>query len=266
MSLRTNSVDVVTLNTKLKETTSPLAADTFNVGKTDPIVTARNPATGNPAEYLLTGSQDPTTGNTDLRVVVIDSAPTSPTFNTIIATFQAGRTNAFPGALAVTPDGKTGYANDGNSGDLVIFNLVTGGPATVIPAATVGDAVFQGHNQITLDHKPPLLPSHAGNLLGFDIGANPASPALVATITGTPTGLNPLMFGNFRVVRGRLFAFDTSQNVVQAFNFDRTANNFSQLASFVVPGTPGIFSSGLAVTPDGALLYLTLEEDDAIAA
>src|SRR5260370_26091232 len=125
MSLRTNSVDVVTLNTKLKETTSPLAADTFNVGKTDPIVTARNPATGNPAEYLLTGSQDPTTGNTDLRVAVIDSAPTSPTFNTIIATFQAGRTNAFPGALAGTPTGKTGSANPANRASRPMCDLST---------------------------------------------------------------------------------------------------------------------------------------------
>jgi uncharacterized repeat protein (TIGR01451 family) len=266
LSFRANGVDVVNLNTKLKETTITLATDTFRTGQTDAIVTATNPATGNPAEYLLTGSQDPVTGNTDLRVVVIDSAPTSPTFNTIIASFQGGQTNAFPGALAVTPDGRTGYANDGNTGNLVVFDLLKG-TATAIPAATIGDAVFQAHIEVTPDKKSLLLVTTPGSLLIFDIGANPSNPVLVTTITGTPpTGFNALNFGNFRVVGNRLFAYDASQNVVQAFNFDRAASNFSQLASFVVPGNVGIFANGLSVTPDGALLYLTLEEDDAIAA
>ncbi len=111
-----------------------------------------------------------------------------------------------------------------------------------------------------------LLVSNPGSLLVFDIGANPISPALVTTITGTPpTGLQPLFFGNFRVVGKRLYAFDGTQGVVQAFNFDRVAANFSPLGSFTITGITSFFFSGLAVTPDGALLYANLDQDDSVA-
>src|SRR5262249_30101187 len=89
LSFRTNVVDVINLDSKLKETSIPLASDTPFLGQVDPIVTAPNILTGNPAEFILTTSANATTGATDLRLVVIDSSPTSATFNTIIRSLQA---------------------------------------------------------------------------------------------------------------------------------------------------------------------------------
>lgn len=275
LSFRTNVVDEVNLDSKVKEFTIPFATDTAVVGQTDAIVTAPNLNGGNPAEFVLTTSVNATTGASDLRLVVIDSDPTSPTFNQIVRTLQAGTTdtNAFPGALGVTVDGHFAYANDANNGDLAIFNL-SSGTTTIVPAATLGDNGFQGHVEVTPDGKSLILVNGAGtftgagSLLVFDIGANPLSPTLLTTISGsTPAGLSQPMFTNFRVVGKNLFAFDSGQNIIEAFNFDRsvTPANFSQISSFVVPGHQGLFSSGLAVTPDNNLLYLALEEDDAMA-
>src|SRR5262249_6245548 len=157
-----------------------------------------------------------------------------------------------------------------NNGDLAIFNL-TSGAATIIPVATIGDAVFQGTVQITADSKSLILVNNAGSLLVFDIGTNPLSPALLTTITGStpsnPPNLNAPSFTNFRVVDSNLFAFDSNQNILQAFHFDRsvTPANFAQICSFVVPGHANLFSSGLAVTRDGNLIYVALGEDDAMA-
>jgi uncharacterized repeat protein (TIGR01451 family) len=263
------AVNVINLNTKTLEMTIALATDTFNIGQNDAIVTAPNPATGGPVEFLLTGFNNTTTNLSDLRVVLIDSDSTSPTFNTIVGSFACGAPcgNAFAGALAVTSDGHFAYANDANTGNLVIFNIQTGA-VTVVPASAQSNpSPFQPHIEISQDNKSLVLLSNPANLLVFDIGTNPTNPTLLTTITGAPpTGFNPIMFGTFRVVGNHLYAYDGSQNVVQAFNFDRTANNFSQVASFVVPGNLGVLAPGLAVTPDGALLYLTLQEDDAITA
>src|SRR5208282_2191953 len=128
-----------------------------------------------------------------------DADPTSATFETVLTTFQAGQTNVFPGALAVTPDGHTAYANDANTGNLIIFNLLTSA-VTVIPQSTLGTSLFQAHIEVTQDQKSLLLVTPTGSLEVFDISANVFNPTLVTTITGTtPTGLSPLYFGTFRV-------------------------------------------------------------------
>jgi len=269
-SFRANAVDVVNLDTKHVDTTIALAADTFKIGQIDAIATVLNPLTGNPSEYLLASSLDSTTSNTDLRLVIIDSSPTSPTFNTVVKTFNAGLTGAFPGALGVTSDGKFAYANDANTGNLAIFNVLAGTstiiPPTALSTATQPISPFQPHIEVTSDNQSLLLLTNPGNLLVFDIGANPNNPVLVTTITGTPpAGLQPLTFAAFRVVGKRLFAFDGTQGVIQAFNFDRAASNFSLLGSFTIPGITSFFASGLAVTPDGALLYANLDQDDSVA-
>jgi uncharacterized repeat protein (TIGR01451 family) len=263
----TAAVNVINLNSKTLENTIPMAADTFIIGQTDAIVTAPNPATGGPAEFLLTGYTNAATGLGDLRVVLIDSDSTSPTFNTIVASFNAGlTTDAFPGALAVTSDGHFAYANDGNTGNLVVFNLLAGGAATVVPVSALSNAnVFQGHFELTQDNKSLILISSTGSMLVFDIGANPIGPALVTTITGTPpAGLQPLFFNTFHVVGKRLYAYDP-QGVVQAFNFDRATPNFTVLGSVTIPGVTNLFGSGLGVTPDGALLYAALDQEDSLA-
>jgi len=67
-------------------------------------------------------------------------------------------------------------------------------------------------------------------------------------------------------VRGnRLFAFDSLRNVVYVFNFDPATPDFQQLASFQIPTPTGLFPSEIVATPDGALLYAALREEDAVA-
>jgi uncharacterized repeat protein (TIGR01451 family) len=280
LSFRKKAVDDIDLDSGLLKGTIQLPSDTAIVGQVDAIVTAPNiggtAGIGDPAEFVLTTSVvNQTAGTSDLRLVIIDSNPTSPTFNQIVGTIQGGTpdTGAFPGALGVKPDGTFAYGNDANNGDLAIFDL-TKRATTIIPVATIKDAVFQGHIEVTQDGNSLVLVNPTGSLLVFDIGTtNAANPALVATITGsTPSGLNPLgqpfsspMFSSFRVVGKDLFAFDGTQNIVEVFHFDRVTPNFSQISSFVVPGHQGLFSSGFAIAPDGNLMYLALEEDDAMA-
>src|SRR5262249_44806555 len=159
-------------------------------GQVDAIVTAPNiggtVGVGDPAEFVLTTNvTNATTGTTDLRLVVIDSNPTSPTFNQIIGTIQGNTldTGAFPGALGVKPDGTFAYGNDANNGDLAIFDLAKRA-TTIIPAATIKDAVFQGHIEVTQDGNSLILVNPTGSLLALDIsGTNATSPVLLATIT-----------------------------------------------------------------------------------
>src|ERR1700676_1912485 len=161
-SFRGNAVDVINLNTRLLEKTIALAADTFVIGQIDAIVTAPNPSTGGPVEFLLTGYTNATTGVQDLRVVLIDSDPTSSKFNTIVGSFAAGLTTGpFPGALAVTSDGHFAYANDANTGNLVIFNIQSGA-VTVVPLSALANAAFfQAHIELTADNKSLILVSRS---------------------------------------------------------------------------------------------------------
>lgn len=65
------------------------------------------------------------------------------------------------------------------------------------------------------------------------------------------------------MVGNRLFALDSSSESVLAFNFDAVHSNFSQLATYRLPSTSS--ASNLAVSPDGALIYLPIGNPDMIA-
>ena len=89
---------------------------------------------------------------------------------------------------------------------------------------------------------------------------------LLTTITGTPTshlgGTGAFYFLSYQVVGKRLFALDYTQNTIVAFNFDRSASNFSQLAAYSL----GTYGGTLAASPDGALIYVTYPYSDMISA
>jgi hypothetical protein len=107
----------------------------------------------------------------------------------------------------------------------------------------------------------------SGQLKLFDIANDPLlSGSAFATLTATPpAGVSAVILVTAVVHGNRLFAFDSLRNVVYVFNFDPATPDFSQLAAFVIPSSPGLFPSELVVTPDGSLLYAALREDDAIA-
>jgi len=226
-------------------------------------VFAPNPTNGQP--NILTDVQTCTNSGCDLQIVVVDADPASQTFNTIISTLPANLTDVgTPGALGVTPDGAFAYANDGN-GRIVVYDIAHGS-VTLLSTTALGVSAFQLAVYVTPDGKSLLLANDAGGINVFDISGSRTNPTLVTTITGsTPAGLAAPSFGSYQVVGTRLFAYDNIQDLVESFNFDRSAPNFAQTGSFAIPGNHEFGEGSLALTSDGSLLYAVLSTDDAVA-
>ena len=247
-----------------------------------------NPATGIP------GSGDPVAftiaqpengdGTNDEVLDVIDVQPTTPTganpaFNTIVGTISAGLSdgNFGLGNIAATPDGKYVYedtADANGNGLLVIFDVLHNS-ATSIPKSSLGTPALVPIGTfwmlVSPDSKSLLLSVSDGSIRVFDI-SNPLAPSFVTNITGTPTpAFSSIQFDSWQILGNQLFAYASAQNVIQVFNFDRTAP--ATLGHLVVSySIPGIVSpnntssSEFAITPDGKLLYAELTNEDAVAA
>ncbi|MGC2109062.1 MAG: WD40 repeat domain-containing protein [Candidatus Korobacteraceae bacterium] len=231
-----------------------------------------NPATGGSVVYEWTGYQD-------IAVNMVDTNPSSPTFNTVINTLYAGLSGDIylPYNGAATPDGKFVYVDfyDEYTGEfaIAIFDVVHGGAATIISTDTLGVSQTQFDMYVAPDGKSLLLNSNfdvfgGSPLMVFDIGVNPKNPTLVTTIRGTSpnhvAGAGPTFLYCYQVVGSRLFAFDFNNNVIMAFNFDRQHGNYTQLGA---NRWNGYFAGNpyIAVSPDGNLLYLPFGGDDMIS-
>ena len=241
-------------------------------------VSASSPLTGGPVAYVP--YRDYTRG---VHLSIIDTNAASSTFNQVVATLTAGISQSpLLYSVAATSDGKYVYASCRCTGSqksqIAIFD-VAGAQTQLVDNTTLGVAFFQTAVYVTPDGKSLLLFDHplatpystvvnAGQQIKvFDIGTTPMNPTLVATITGSAVpqaGLSAsYYFSSYQVVGNRLFALDVLQHAVVAFNFDRANQKFSQLGAFRVPGNNVGFS--LAVSPDGALVYVPVTGDDAIA-
>ena len=230
-----------------------------------------NPANGNPAIYL------PARGSSgkDLVVLMIDTNPSSKTFNTVIKTLNAGLGKSpIINSAAATPDGKYVYVNfyylasGSEIDDIAIFDVVNGGNATLVSTASLGVQAYQLQTYVTPDGRSLLLAGISNGasapIAVFDIGGNPENPTLVTTIAGTPPGGEaPYYFEGYQVVGSHLFAYDGFGRVV-AFDFDRNVNNYQQLSSYLYPGPIGGDSIYFTVAPDGAYVYAQFTGDDAI--
>ena len=207
---------------------------------------------------------------------MIDTNPANKsTFNTIIKVINAGLNLQYDYfdvySFAATPDGKYVYVNyldaDTGLGMLAIFDIVNGGSATILTMSALGAADLQEKLQVSPDGRSLLLQAFYDNDSGYDIvvydiSSNPKSPTLLATITGSvPDGSSPYFYG-FQVIGNRLFALDINSGSILAFNFDIAHMNFSQLATYRI--TSDYYSAGLAVSPDGALIYLSNVNPDMI--
>ena len=228
-----------------------------------------NPATGKSAMYVWAGYQD-------LTVTMIDSDPSSPTFNTVIKTLAGnlGTDLYRPFSGAATPDGKYVYVNiedeDPNNGhatyDIVIFDVVHGGNPVVLSTSTLGVANAQYDVYVSPDGASLLLnfgaPDGSTGIKVFDIAANPLSPTPVTTILADD---NPYLANLFSfVVSGtRVLAYDyiggPVANKVWIFNFDRQHNNYSLLGYAQLEGF-GYGNTYIAVSPDGNQLYVQSNE------
>jgi hypothetical protein len=238
-----------------------------------PLATSVNPATGRPVLYVpQTLFNYP---HADLVVSMVDVDPTSPTFNTVLATIPAGlTTNAFyfGAQLAATPDGKYVYivyggTQVGSGYGLASFDIVHQ-TATTADLGTFGAATYQGPIQVTADGRWLLIHSVYANYAGSGIAvcdlSQPTNPTLVGTVNGSQPGSTaPMFFWSFQAVGNRLFAADSYSNAVLAFNFDPVHRDFTQLGVTFVPA--GRIGSFMAVTPDGALAYIAGLESESIS-
>jgi len=233
-------------------------------GQAKGVVLAPRIATGKLAAYVIASKR------LGLDLYAIDADPTSPTFNQIVDDIPTGITtaSATPGSLAMTPNGLFAFINElENSGlsNFVVLNVATHA-VTIIPSSTLGFASFEPTMELSADGRLIVLGGDDGALRVFDVGTNPATPSLVATLHGTsPAGLPPVFLGFPRIVGNRLFSFDINNNIVNVFNFKPAANDFAELANFAFPGATTDLEAVFDVTSDGKLLYAPVREEDSIA-
>ena len=233
------------------------------VGQAKGLVFATRLATGSQALYVLASKRR------NLDLYIIDTDPSSPTFNTVVDDFTTNITTASvtPAALAVTSDGKFAFADELdnlNGANLVVIDLATR-VVTKIPMVSLGASTFQPTMELSSDGRLLLLGADDGSLLLFDV-SHAASPTFTATIRGTAPAGGTTPFLTFPKIQGdRLFSFDIGQNLVDIFNFSPATGNFDEIANFTFPGPAAVIESGGNVTPDGTLIYATVREEDAIA-
>ena len=240
-----------------------------------PTATSQNPFTGS-GHVLYVSNSVQNWPIADVQINMIDVDPASPTFNTILRNIAAGL-NAqyaffFDNQIAATPDGKFVYVTyegggTGSGYGLLFFDILNH-TSTSIDLKTLGADTYQGPIQVTADGKWLLIDSvyagyAGGGIVVCDL-SNPANPTLAATVNGSlPGSTRPMYFWNFQAVGSLLFAADSFSNAVLTFNFDPANRNLSQLSTYFIPGERG--AGGMAVTPDGALVYVAGFKDYTIS-
>jgi IPT/TIG domain len=216
-----------------------------------PLATGRDPQKGTPVIYVLWSD------STDLHVSKIDSDSSSPTYNTIVETFDAGlNSGSTPGTMALSSDGKYDYVwYYTDRPYLGILNLVNGG-FTSIGGNALQVSADQSQIGIAPDGKSMLLSAFYGNrtrIKVFDI-SNPTNPKPVLTITPIPIprwGFPQVV--NYQVIGNKLYAIDLNGAVV-VFNFDRTKGDFRERGYVASDSKQGY--SSYVFSPDGSYMYV----------
>jgi len=229
------------------------------------MVASVNPATGLSVAYEWAGFLD-------ITVSMVDTDPSSPTFDTVIKTLAGNLGTDFyiPYSGAATPDGKYVYVNvlDEYTGvyTIDIFDVVHGGNPVVLSTSTLGVADQQFNMYVSPDGKSLLLSFDASNgstgIKVFDISANPLNPTPVTAITANDNGAPDTLY-SFTIVGNRLFAYDyvasPLPNPIWIWNFDRQRGDYSLLGSTRELGS-GYGNKVIAVSPDGNLLFVPGDE------
>ena len=234
----------------------------------DSIAMVPDPTTGRNVA-LVPSYYSPTNGIYDWQLNVIDVDPYSPTLNLVLRTVPAHVANATQtaAAFAATPDGKFAYhqvmlAN--GSSDLVIYNVSTGQVTTLTSSGLGIDSFVQGM-QVSPDSKHLVVANINENVLKVFSISNPVSPSLVQTITlANPNSVPLTDCCNLRFASGKLYTFDPGTMLLQVFNFNPTGSS-TAAGILQLPGHPDpTFQGGLAVSPDGAFVYIAEMDDDAV--
>jgi hypothetical protein len=259
-------VDVFNFNTETIEAHIRVNGALNSIpGQAKGVALAPRLANGKLAAYVIASNRP------GLDLYAIDADPTSPTFNQIVDDIPTGITTSSttPGSLAMTPNGRFAFIDElDNSGfsNFVVLDVATRTVITIIPSVTLGFAFFEPTMELSADGRLIVLGGDDGALRIFDVGTNPAVPSLVATVHGTsPAGLPTVFLGFPRIVCNKLFSFDINTNIVNIFNFNPAANDFSELANFAFPGVTTDLEAAFDVTADGKLLYVPVREEDSVA-
>ncbi len=249
----------VDLSTHTPDSPITLPSNTYYINQLQPLVAGRDPQKGTPVIYVAWAD------DTDLHLGKIDSDSSSPTYNTIVETFNAGlNSGPIPGTMALSPDGKyayTWYYTD--KAYLGIFNLVTGAFSSVAGSA-LRVSELQSQIGISPDGKSMLLAAFYGNrtrIRIFDI-ANPTNPKPVTVITPIPIsrwGFPQVV--NYQVIGNKLYAIDLYGAVV-VFNFDRAKGDFRE-RGYVASDHQENYTS-YVFSPDGTYMYVVDYFGDAV--
>jgi hypothetical protein len=247
------------------------------MGQTDGIVFSPSSPFGGAVVYAVVRHMS-SDGHSGQELFVIDADPShaGSTLNTILTTQLAGQELPpfrYSGAAGATPDGRYVYTNalqgfDCQLGWLIIFDMVSRSTNTIL-ASTLNVNPCQLHIGLSPDGKFLLLNGVDDGIHIFDISVDPLNPAPVGVMIPQP----PLNFSLFSFptlhipasTPNRLFAYDSTQNVVAAFNFDPVTPNFSQLGLVSIPGPGDTGGGSIGITPDGRLLYAPLSSEDDVA-
>lgn len=229
-----NTVSAIATATNTVIATIPLASSPF-------LVVASSDGT---RVYVADSIFNPDTQiSSTTAIYVID-----PSTNTVVRTIPVPNTDSF-GGLAVTPNGKTLYATDGNSGNVLAIDATSGNFIATIPA---GDST-------AIIVSPDGTTAYAASLFPSQISViNTATNTVTTTIlTGTNSfpGLAQIALtpdGSF------LYVPLHGPNTVAVI---ATATN-TVVATVPVGASP----SGVAISPNGSLAYVANTGGNSVSA
>ena len=241
----------IDLSTRTSGAPIPLPSNTTAVNELQPLVAGLDPQKDTPVIYVAWSD------GTDLHLGKIDSDSSSPTYNTIVATFNAGLNTAVtPGTMVLSRDGKYCYLwYYTDRAYLGILNLVTAA-FTSVPASMLGVSETQLQIGISPDGKSMLLAAFYGNrtrIRVFDL-SSPTNPRNVVVITPTPIPRRGFpQVDNYQVIGDRLYAIDLYGAIVE-FNFDRAKGDFRELGYLSSDQQQNYTSYGFSA--DGSYMYV----------
>jgi DNA-binding beta-propeller fold protein YncE len=215
-----------------------------------------------------TGSRwDPVSG--DAFVAVIDTVPTSPTYNTVLANIDTGFHES-TNAIAVTPDGSRAYMTGEhtltlNPAPVPSCNnvpCVYGNAIEVVDTTTNGLSAFLTPSVNCTTDVIAITPdgSRAYVMDGCQLNVvNLSNNTVVATIPMPGFGVGPVLGlaitpdGNHAYVS----ASNQTDGLVLVVDTNPSSSTYNTVVTTINLG-PQISSdpAGIAVTPDGALVYL----------
>jgi YVTN family beta-propeller protein len=194
--------------------------------------------------YVADNTFDPNTMVASTTAIYVINTST----NTLVSTFPVPTTESF-GGLAITPDGKTLYATDANSGDVHAIDAASGNFLASIPGG--------GTHAIVVS--PDGKSAYAATLF-------PSQISVISTATNTVTTTISTGGNSFPGLAQMAFTPDGSFLYVPLHGPNTvavvaTATN-TVVSQIPVGGSP----SGVGISPNGALAYVANTGGNSVSA